>query len=298
MKIALHDHEDKKYPNLALMKLSSYHKILGDNTEWFDGSKKYDRVYSSKVFTWTKRDPALPSNTICGGTGFGLTTTLPEVVEHCCPDYSLYGITDKSYGFLTRGCLRKCKDCFVPEKEGPIRPHADILEFFVQGTTAILMDNNILAHQHGIRQIEKMIKLSIKVDFNQGLDARLIDNPMAKLLSRLKWSPSIRLACDSTEIIPAIEKAVELLRWHNASPPRFFCYVLSKDFESTYERVRFLRKLYVDPFIQTLRNKEDTFVPSQRMMDLKRWCNNRRIFRSCPFEEYKTEAQMPTGATK
>lgn len=284
MKIALHDHEDNKYPNLALMKLSTYHKTHGDSVEWFDPMREYDRVYSSKVFTWTKRDPALPANTICGGTGFGLTTTLPEEVEHCCPDYSLYG-SDKSYGFLTRGCIRNCKDCFVPEKEGKIRANADIDEF-LRHESVVLMDNNVLAHEHGIRQIEKIVRLGIKADFNQGLDARLIDDSVARLLSKVRWHPSIRLACDSLQTVQAVEKAVELLRWHNTSPPRFFCYILSKDFETTYERVRFLRKLYVDPFVQTLRNKDDSFVPSQKMMDLKRWCNNRRIFRSCSFEEY------------
>lgn len=285
MKIALHDHENKKYPNVGLMKLGAWHKRQCDDVEWFIPGSSYDKVYSSKVFTWTKRDPELPHDAICGGTGFDMTITLPEEVEHCCPDYSLYE-TDKSYGFLTRGCIRSCKDCFVPEKEGKIQENADIDEF-LRHDSVVLMDNNVLAHKHGIKQIEKMIKLNIKVDFNQGLDARLIDNSVAKLLSKVRWQPSIRLACDSDQSMLAVEKAVELLRWHNTSPPRYFCYVLSKDFESTYRRVRFLRKLYVDPFIQTLRNKDDTFIPSQEMMDLKRWCNNRRIFRSCCFGDYK-----------
>lgn len=287
-KIAIHDHEDKKYPNLALMKISAFHKGRGDTVEWFDKSANYDLVYSSKVFTWTQKDLSLPRDAICGGTGFDMSVVLPDEIESICPDYSLYGCK-KSYGFLTRGCPRSCPDCFVPEKEGKIRPHADI-EDFARHDSVVLMDNNVLASDHGIRQIEKIIRLGLRVDFNQGLDARLIDNATAKLLSKVRWYPEIRLACDSMSIMEPVRRAVELLRWHNTSPPRYFCYVLSRDFESTLERVKFLKGIYVDPFVQTLRNKDDSFIPSKRCIDLKRFVNNRRIYRSCSFEEYNTKS--------
>lgn len=285
MKIAVHDHESKKYPNLALMKISAYYKSMGDTVEWFDKAECYSLVYSSKVFTWTPLCYDLPANTICAGTGINLDTVLPDEIENMCPDYSLYNC-EKSYGFLTRGCVRKCPDCFVPEKEGDIRAAADI-EDFAKHRDVVLMDNNVLASDHGIEQIGKIIKLGLRVDFNQGLDARLIDNAMARLLSKVKWYPELRLACDSLAMMEPVRKAVELLRRHNTSPPRLFCYVLSKDYDSTLERVKFLKGIYVDPFVQTLRNKEDTFVPSQRCMDLKRFVNNRRIYRSCVFENYK-----------
>lgn len=285
MRIAIHDHENKKYPNLALMKLSSFHKSHGDHVEWFRENKNYDRVYSSKVFTWTKTDMNLPSDTVIGGTGFDMSLTLPDEIENVCPDYSLYDC-DKSYGFLTRGCIRKCKECFVPEKEGNIRAAADIEEF-CRHDKVVLMDNNVLASEHGIKQIEKIIKLGLRTDFNQGLDARLIDNNMAKLLSQVRWHPEIRLACDSISNIEPVRKAVELLRWHNTSPPRYFCYVLAKDYDTTLERVKFLKGIYVDPFVQTLRNRDDSFTPSKRLMDLKRWVNKRQIYRKCSFGDYK-----------
>lgn len=286
MKIAVHDHEKNNYPNLALMKISSFHKTQGNTVEWFNPLiTDYDIVFSSKVFTWTNLDKSLPSHAIIGGTGFDIKSELISDIEKMCPDYSLYNCT-KSYGFLTRGCIRKCKDCFVPEKEGKIRPHADI-DDFARHDQVVLMDNNVLSHDHGIKQIEKIIKLGLRIDFNQGLDARLIDRPMAKLLSKVKWHPEIRLACDSMAMLEPVRKAVELLRWNNTSPPRYFCYVLSKDYDSTIARVKFLKGIYVDPFVQTLRNKDDSFVPSQRCMDLKRFVNNRRIYRSCAFEDYK-----------
>jgi hypothetical protein len=284
MKIAVHDHENNKYPNLALMKISAFHKNKRDTVEWFNQSKDYDIVYSSKIFTWTPVEKSLPKDVVYGGTGIDVSIVLPDLIETMCPDYDLYSC-QKSYGFLTRGCIRKCKDCFVPEKEGYIRAAADIQEF-CRHEQVVLMDNNVLASDHGISQIEKIIKLRIKVDFNQGLDARLIDNAMAKLLSKVRWYPEIRLACDTMSMIEPVRKAVSFLRWHNTSPPKYFCYVLSKDYDTTLKRVKFLKSIYVDPFVQTLRNKDNSFIPSKRCMNLKRWVNKRQIYRTCAFEDY------------
>ncbi|BCL59958.1 hypothetical protein DGMP_06510 [Desulfomarina profundi] len=287
MKIALHDSEGKghKYPNLALMKLSAWHKAQGDTVAWFNPLfADYDKVYSSKVFTWTPEDPYLPKDTIKGGTGYGIKIELPEEVEHICPDYSLYNC-QKSYGFLTRGCPNKCQWCFVPEKEGDIRGHADIEEF-IRHKEVVLMDNNVLADTHGLNQIVKIGKMGIKVDFNQGLDARLIDNGIAKCLGKVKWIRHIRLACDSVSQIEPIRKAVELLRWHNACPAELFCYVLVKDIDDALERVRFLKGLYVIPFAQPYRDPEGN-EPAQELKDFARWVNHRAIYKKIPWEDYR-----------
>lgn len=287
MRIALHDSEGKshKYPNLALMKLSAWHKAQGDTVEWFNPLfSGYDKVYSSKVFTWTPLDPYLPPGTIKGGTGYGLNTDLPEEVEHICPDYSLYDCK-QSYGFLTRGCIRKCKECFVPEKEGGIKPHDDI-ETFARHGEVVLMDNNVLACDHGIKQIEKIAGLGLKVDFNQGLDARLIDDGVARLLGKLKWMEHTRLACDSQSQIEPVRKAVELLRWHNANPARLFCYVLVKDLPGAIERVRFLKGIYVLPFAQPYRDKEGN-EPTKELKDFARWVNRRAIYKTTIWDEYR-----------
>ncbi|MCK5639856.1 MAG: radical SAM protein, partial [Gammaproteobacteria bacterium] len=242
MKIGLHDHEHNGYPNVALMKISAWHKKHGDTVGWFNSFAMYDKVYSSKVFTWTKTDPYLPSNTIMGGTGFDVETVLSDNVEFMCPDYSVYDC-EESYGFVTRGCIRSCQWCFVPRKEGFIRRHQDVEEF-ARHQKVVLMDNNILACEHGIEQLEKISRLKLTIDCNQGLDARLIDSSIAKLLARNKWKPSIRLACDSAKMIEPVRKAVELLRWHNATPSRYFCYVLVKDVDDALERVKFLKGIY------------------------------------------------------
>jgi len=285
MNIALHD-VDSKIPNLALMKLSAWHKAQGDSVTWYEpfDNDQYDKVYSSKVFTYTPEDPYLSHPKIIkGGSGYDIKISLPDEIEHTCPDYSLYE-TDHSMGFLTRGCPNKCSWCIVPEKEGNIRANADIDEF-VRHDRVILLDNNILAHEHGLQQIEKIAKKGIRVDFNQGLDARLIDNSMAKLLSRLKWIRFIRLACDSTAMIAPVRKAVELLRWNNAKSAQYMVYVLIKDVDDALERIRFLKGMYLDPFAQPYRDREGT-EPTKRQKSLARWCNMKATYKSCTWEDY------------
>lgn len=109
----------KPYPNLAMMKISAYHKHQGDVVEWYDGFSRYDRVYMSKVFNFTPDYPYCiqADEIIKGGTGYDITAKLPAEIERFAPDYDLYEVPkDIAYGFLTRGCPNKCKWCVVPKK--------------------------------------------------------------------------------------------------------------------------------------------------------------------------------------
>ena len=282
--IALHDADKTTFPNLALMKLSAACKRLGKNTELWREGGTYEKVFSSKVFTFTA-DTA-PSGAQLGGYGRGVKTKLPDAVEHICPDYELYGI-DYSLGFLTRGCPNKCSWCFVPEKEGDIVAHADYTEF-VRHDKVVFMDNNVLACDHGIDQIDKLGKTNIKVDFNQGLDARRIDNSVASRLSKLSWLAPLRLACDSQSAMEPVRKAVENLRWHNTTPRQYFCYVLCKDVEESLDRIKFLKGIYVDPFAQPF-IPMDGSAPSRELRRLARWVNTKALFKNMSWEDYKSE---------
>ena len=282
MKIGLHDADKTRFPNLALMKLSAAYKAKGHMTGLYNPAHAYDKVVSSKVFTFTPDDA--PEGAILGGYGRGNKAVLPDSVEHICPDYSLYGI-DYSLGFLTRGCTKKCDHCFVRDKEGYIRPHADFTEFVRHGK-ALFMDNNVLASLHGIEQIEKLAKAGVKVDFNQGLDATLIDDQIAKRLSKLKWLTPLRLACDSRASMPSIFKAVKMLRKHNVTPSRYFCYLLVQDVDDAVDRVEFLKALYVDPFAQPFIDREGT-PPTQEQKHFARWVNMKAEFKSQTWDEYK-----------
>lgn len=286
MRIGLHDSDNTGFPNLALMKLSAYLRKEGHQTEVYSVGKKYGRVYSAKVFSFTAQCEHLPNDCIKGGTGYGdYSVVLPSKVEHILPDYSLYGATF-SLGFITRGCPNKCSWCIVPKKEGVIRPHSDVSEFIAH-KDVVLMDNNVLAIDHGIDQIQELIKLGVRVDFNQGLDARRVDAHIAKILSRLKWLHPVRFACDTLSQMIAVQKAVTLLRWNNCTPRRYFVYVLVKDIDDAIERIQFLKGLDLDPFAQPYRDFSTNVEPTQEQKDLARWCNHKAIFKTVSWDEYK-----------
>lgn len=110
--IGLIDVDGHNFPNIALMKLSAWHKGQGDTVEWCLPLKHYDIVYQSKVFdnTYSPDIKWMPNadKIVKGGTGYGLDNKLPDKIEHIYPDYSIYPelTKDTAYGFLTRGCPR------------------------------------------------------------------------------------------------------------------------------------------------------------------------------------------------
>lgn len=285
--IALHNADNTAFPNLALMKLSAWHKAQGHAVCVYDPlfSQRYDTVYSSKVFTFTPESQELYGNVKRGGTGYGMTNALPEDIEHTCPDYAIFE-TPYSLGYVTRGCLRKCAWCIVPEKEGEIHAHADVREF-LRHDTVVLMDNNILACEHGIQQIGKLAAMGVKVDFNQGLDARLIDNAAARLLSTLRWIRFTRLSCDTQEMLPVIRQAVTRLRWSNVNPAQLFVYCLvTEDIDESLSRIRELKGLYLTVFAQPYRDFRTNAEPTQTQKRLARWVNHTAIFKSVQWENY------------
>jgi len=289
-KIGLIDVDNNSFPNLALMKISSYHKAIGDTVE-FVAIGNYDITYISKVFTYTPDyTPSLAQlgEIIKGGTGYDLTTKLPDEIDNMLPDYSIYGITDKAYGFLTRGCNYNCKWCVVSKKEGKVKPYRDIEEILQGRKKAIIMDNNILASDYGVQQIEKIVKLGIKVDFNQGLDARLITPEIAELLSKIKWIRSVRFACDSDSMILLVIKAMDLLVSAGIGKWRFDNYLLLNGrIESAYLRANEMRKYGVSINPQPYRDFRTKNNIPQWQKDFARWGNRKQLYRSTDFKNYE-----------
>lgn len=290
MVIGLHDSDKTGFPNLALMKISAWHKARGDAVEWWNPMLPYDRVYSSKVFTFTPECAYLPSDTIKGGTGYGLYNELPEEVDTMYPDYSIYPECRHAIGFLTRGCIRCCPWCVVPRKEGAIRPYRTWREIKRPDSRDIVfMDNNILACPHGIEQIQDMIGQDVRVDFNQGLDARLITPDVAALLSRLKWIRFIRMSCDTDTMLPIVMEAIRLLGVEGVKPYRIFVYLLVQDIKSAERRAIALRSMGVEVFAQPYRDFEHNIEPTAEQKAFARWVNMKGIFKQCErFEDYDT----------
>ena len=193
MKIGLIDVDGHNYPNLALMKISAYHKANGDSVEWWWGFGHYDRVYMSKVFddTYTADmpEPLNADEIIKGGTGYGLDNRLPEEIEHMLPDYTLYPelTRDTAYGFLTRGCPNACPFCIVSGKEGRISQKvSDLSEWWAGQKNIVLMDPNILACRDHMDLLNQLAVSGAWVDINQGLDARLLTRENIDVLKRIK----------------------------------------------------------------------------------------------------------------
>lgn len=204
-----------KMPNIALMKLSTFHKRRGDNVSEFIPlfAHEYDKVYYSKIFTFTPHDLYVHGNLERGGTGFDIEKKLSPEIDALPCDYNLYPACDYAVGFLTRGCIRSCPWCVVPKKEGDIHPYNSIEDIARLDTNKILFfDNNILASDYGISEMERLIGSRFRVDFNQGLDARLITPDVAKILAKIKWLKYIRVSCDTSAMLPYIANAYGILK--------------------------------------------------------------------------------------
>lgn len=288
MIIGLHDADKTNFPNLVLMKLSAWHKAMGDDVRWWIPIEQYDRVYSSKIFTFTPEEDMLPENTIKGGTGYGMFDELPRCIEAIQPDYSIYPNVDYAIGYLTRGCPNNCPWCIVPKKEGHIRPASTWQEIKRPDKRDIVfMDNNVLACEHGLRQMESMIGKKVRIDFNQGLDARLIDTSVADILANLKWIRSIRMSCDTDAMLDVVMDKIELLRKCGIKPWRIFVYLLVKDIPSAEMRAVTLRGAGVDVFAQPYRDFANHVEPTTEQKRFARWVNRKEIFNSVDnFKDY------------
>ena len=289
MLVGLHDSDATDFPNYALMKISAWHKQQGDSVEWWNPLLKYDRVYSSKVFTFTPECPYLPEDTIKGGTGYGIYDELPSEIDDMFPDYSIYPKVDYAIGYLTRGCIRNCPWCVVPKKEGKIRPYRTWEQVKRPDSRDIVfMDNNVLACPHGVEQISKMGGQYVRIDFNQGLDARLITPGIAELLSRVKWIRSIRMSCDTDSMLDVVLQAVDRLGKCGIKPYRVFVYLLVQEIESAERRALALRSAGVDVFAQPYRDFVNNKEPADELKHFARWVNRKEIFKTVKrFADYR-----------
>ena len=277
---------DGKWPNLALAKLAAWHKAQGDTVEWFDPLFGADRVYASKVFTDTLDDPYLPENAVRGGSGYDLTTVLPDDVEATKPDWSLWPWWRKDMGFSTRGCVRHCPVCIVPQKEGRLRVVADFGDLTTGRSDLILLDNNLTAAPpEQFRSVcRDATAAGVRLDFSQGLDARLLTDWHAMILRRTRTVKTIHFAFDHMRDEAAVRAAVATMQRAGWPASRLMFYVLI-GYDSTpaedMERVEIVRSLGADPFVM----RYDGSDPYQRRF--ARWVNNMAAFNAMTWDEWQ-----------
>jgi len=299
---------DSKIPNLVLMKISAHHKNNGDKVEWYNPMlNDWDIVYMSKVFKFTPdyQYPLTADKVVKGGSGYDLKTELPPEVENIYPDYNLYPNMDYAIGFTTRGCIRNCDFCIVPEKEGRIRPVGDIYDFWDGQDKLKLLDNNLTAHnEHYDRILNQMIKEKIKVDFSQGLDIRLITPKKAKLLSKVKLWKQIHFAFDNMEDEKYVRKGIEVLKNNGVKEYKLMFYVLigfNTTKEEDMERIKILQQYNIDSFIMPYKDVngynmkkiikrcgfKDEYKYKKYLKNFARWVNHKAIYRSVKWENYR-----------
>lgn len=279
MKILLID-IDNRIPNLALHKIAKYHTDRGDTVTWNFPLMHHqaDKIYVSCVFT-KNRDKCLEWQGIAeiGGTGYDVHKELPPEIESVKPKINL--------GFTTRGCIRKCSFCVVPSKEGHIRPVNDLLDLW-DGKTKyiILLDNNILALPEHFKLVCKQARDNkINLDFNQGLDHRLLTQDIIDELKTIRHK-ELRFAFDHPSYLPTVERAIKLLKTNRIN--RCLWYVLvgfNTTFRQDLERLNYLRANNQNAFVQ----RYETIYDNKAYILMARWANQHRMFHTKTFEQFR-----------
>lgn len=266
MKVALIDVDIEKgrtrkrhpFPNLALMKLSAYYKRKGDQVRLNYMFDEPDIVYASCVFTWhRKRLAEVPVDAHTGGPGLMATAQLPDEIEHIMPDYDLYAGVDYSMGFTSRGCIRKCPWCKVPKFEGWIKAWAHFREFWDQRHRTIkLLDNNLLAAPNWRETLADLAKSRLKVDFNQGLDIRLVNDENAWYLKQVKLVDTVRFAFDDISYEKSVREGIALLLKSGFRPRQLSFYFLVgfPGDQSALERLKLLGSFGVEVYPMVYRD--------------------------------------------
>ncbi|WP_230972316.1 B12-binding domain-containing radical SAM protein [Archaeoglobus neptunius] len=258
-----------RYPPIGLLKIASYHRNLGDTVEYIEGEKvptgKPDLIYITSLFTYAWKPvyravkyykeiypdvkvilggiyaSLMPDHAALSGAD-EIYVGLFEEAEDLMPAYDLVPDWDGSIIFASRGCIRRCPFCAVPKLEGGISRIRDTIKPLVypKHTKIILWDNNILASPKWRDIFDELEELGKKVDFNQGIDARLITDEIAEKLASLKTN-ILRLAYDSKSERKALKKAIEKLNAAGINGRKILVYILYNfrdDPQDFYERVR------------------------------------------------------------
>lgn len=280
---------DGKYPNLALMKISTYYRRMHTKVGWYNPllDPVPTKLYASKIFKFTPDYQYYPDTEIIkGGTGYDLKIKLPMEIEACPPDYSIYPSCDFSLQRYSTGCIRQCKHCVVGEKEGHIYPSLP-MPLNPIGEWIYLLDNNLFANPLWRESLEHLHRCNQPVCF-EGIDVRIITEEQARMLKKFKLYKQIHIAWDNPneKLLPKLKKIIKSIPAY-----KLMCYVLI-GFDSTPEqdlyRVMKLSEMGIDPFVMPF-NKDNQYEN-----DFARWVNDKAIFKTVLWKNYKSGKKKPS----
>lgn len=229
------------YPPLGLLKIAAFKKQRGEKVILVQG-RQYDgpepkEIYITSLFTYAY-EPVHEAidyyiqhyrkakikvggiyATLCGqhlaekyGDRIAVYEGLFKGAEDYLPDYSLVPGWNSSLVFSTRGCIRRCSFCSVPQIEPEFTARKSIKKLIYPGHRKVVFwDNNFLASPYVLNILEELEELGLEVDFNQGLDTRLLSKDLAFKLKRLNM-PFARLAYDSVGVRDKVERAIGILK--------------------------------------------------------------------------------------
>jgi hypothetical protein len=302
-KIAIYD-VDSKIPNLALMKLSAFHKAKGDAVEAYSPlfADQFDQIYASTIFDFSDKSLLDPARMEIGGSAWSLEKNLPPDVEAMTPDYSFYGYPH-SLGFTMRGCRFRCKFCDVPKKEGRPKATNTVEELWTQRDSdfVVLLDNDFFGNPEWKERIGELLKHDLRVCFSQGLNIRIITDEQARALASVRfWNYSLSrrqvyFAWDRFQDEKLIDAGIERVKAAGIKAWQMAFYVLV-GFDTTPEqdlyRVTKLRDLGCDPYAMPY-DKKDPYQKS-----FCRWVNHRAIFNSVKWEDYQGGVKRGSDALR
>lgn len=283
---------DSKIPNLALMKISAYHKAQGDHVEHYSPIFKdsYDQIYASKVFDFSDGSQLDPGKMIIGGTGWDIHKELSAEIDSYVPDYSLYNYPH-NIGFTMRGCRLRCSFCVVPQKEGKPKSASTINELWTQRDSdfLILLDNDFFGNPLWADRIDEMVDLNLKINFSQGLNIRNLKTAQAEAIASVKFrninntGKQVHFAWDDPRHEKLIHKGIKIATDGGIKTHQMAFYVLigyhSTEAEDLH-RVGVLRDYGCDPYAMPY-DKSDPYQNK-----FTRWVNHKAIFNSVDWSDY------------
>lgn len=312
--------KNHRFPNLACMKISGYHKNKGDDVTLIihpepQACTPFDHIYLSKVFTDTKVPGTLflLDNLDYGGTGFfyDKAAPLPYEVEHSFPDYHLYdewlaaqpkgswqeSYADCSIGYLTRGCFRKCGFC-VNQNYDRVLVHSPLEEFLDPSRSKIfLLDDNFFGCPDWKRLLLELQASGKRFQFKQGLDIRLLNEEKAELLFGSKYYGDFVFAFDNMSDSAAIEEKLQLARRYTAKNLKLYVFCgfdragrwddafWERDIEELFQRIEVLMRYQALPYVTRFNRYMES--PHRGMyITVARWCNQPSQFRKKSFRQF------------